>query len=149
MLVREPQQSVAHPRWHEVDCVVGGVYEPLALHEVVEVEDVDPFRTGLVGLARDGARQLLLADVRRQSDHLAGLHVGTEADGKCCEASYEVAVIAGRHLQLPVAVAQHGYSLASCGDAVHREIRTADHEVDVDLAGFARPRSASSSTGVR
>ena len=52
MLVGEVEQALSHPRRDEVERVVGRVQDPLALHPLVEVEDVDVLRAALVGGTR-------------------------------------------------------------------------------------------------
>ena len=56
-------------------------------------QDVDPARAALVGGARDLARQLLLARVRRDADDLARLDVRAVADDQVGEAAGQVGVV--------------------------------------------------------
>ncbi len=78
MLVGEVEQTLAHPRGHVVERVLGGVRDALALDPLVEVEDVDVLGAALVGAARDLPRDLFLADVARDGDELTGLDVRAE-----------------------------------------------------------------------
>ena len=70
--------------------------ETLPLHPGVGVEDVDVARTALVRGAGDLAGQILLAEVARDPDELARLHVGAEADDQVGETSRQVGVVAHR-----------------------------------------------------
>ena len=84
VLVGEVEQALSHPRRDEVERVVGRVQDALALHPLVEVDDVDVLRAALVRGASDAARDVLLADVARDRDELAGLDVRAE-DGELGE----------------------------------------------------------------
>ena len=84
MLVGEVEQSLAHPRGHVVERVLGSVHDALALDPLVEVEDVDVLGAPFVGRARDPPGHVLLADVARDRDELAGLDVRPE-DGELGE----------------------------------------------------------------
>ena len=60
------------------------------------VEDVDVAGAALVGGAGDLARQFLLAEVARDADQLARLHVRAEADDQVGEPAGQVGVVAHR-----------------------------------------------------
>ncbi len=90
MLVREVAEPVDHPGGNVVERLVRGREQPLPLEPLVRVEDVHVARAARVGSARDLARQLLLADVRRDADELAGLHVRAEADDQVGELPCQV-----------------------------------------------------------
>ena len=84
MLVREVEQSLGHPRRDEVERVLGGVRDPLALQPMIEVEDVDVLGALLVRQPGDPPGQVLLVEGARDRDELSGLDVRPE-DGKTSE----------------------------------------------------------------
>jgi hypothetical protein len=67
--------------------------QALALQPGIEDRDVDPARAALVRRAGDLARQRLLADVGRDADDLARLHVRAVADDQVGEAARELGVL--------------------------------------------------------
>ena len=70
--------------------------QPLALDPLVPVEDVDVAGSALVRGAGDLAGQLLLAEIARDADELARLHVRAEADDQVGEPPGQVGVVAHR-----------------------------------------------------
>src|SRR5512142_1816577 len=96
-LLAELLGPVRIPRGHEVERVLGGVRDPLALDERVEPGHVDELRAAPVGRAGHRPRQLLVpADVRREGHDLAGLDVGAELDEQARKAVDTVLGVHGR-----------------------------------------------------
>ena len=88
-------RSISHGGMYDERLGVG-VEQALPLHQLVPVEDVDVARAALVGGAGDLAGQLLLAEVARDADELAGLHVRAEADDQVGEPAGQVGVVVHR-----------------------------------------------------
>ena len=78
MLVGEVAQAVEEPGRDELEGVLLGVRDPLALHPLVEVEDVHEAGAAEVRGVRDLARESFLPDVARHRDVLPLLHVRAE-----------------------------------------------------------------------
>jgi hypothetical protein len=84
MLVGEPEEPLREPRWDEVERLVCGELDALALEPGVPVEDIDVLGAAEVGGARDQPGQLLLLDGARDAQDLALLDVGAP-DGELGE----------------------------------------------------------------
>ena len=72
------------------------VEQALALDPLIGVPDVDELGAALVGGSRDLAGQLLLADVARDAEQLAGLNVRPELHDQVGEPAGQVGVVAHR-----------------------------------------------------
>jgi hypothetical protein len=93
----EREQPLAVPVGDEVEVLLARVLDASALDPRVEPLDVDELRAAAVGALRDRPDHVLLAGLTGDGDHLAGLHVGAEADDDVGEAT-ERGVIHPSHL---------------------------------------------------
>ncbi len=95
VLIAERDDAVAEPRRDEVERVLGGVQQALALDVQVEVRHIGELRAVTVGAGGQRARDLLLADLGSDRDDLARLNVRAESDEQVGEAFEGLRVEAG------------------------------------------------------